>query len=101
MIPIDLAYACVERMARGLLIMLVIDKGAYPRDFPRGELATETERDGKMARVYWLDPKKVLVWMIKHGMIVARESSDWSGIVICHPSMEKANASDVHNACLN
>ena len=67
--PIEIANLAITAKLEGRQVYLVIPKGKTPRGFPRGKLASEICRNGRIERVLWFDPDKLLSWLIRNGLI--------------------------------
>ena len=70
MTPLQMALECSRAMSESSCAMFVIPKGKTPKDFPRGEVMNETERNGVVECAVFFDPEAVLAWLIKQEFIV-------------------------------
>lgn len=51
-------------------VILTIPRNLLPRDFPKGELLNETERNNTTERTYRFDCTRVINWLIHKELIV-------------------------------
>jgi hypothetical protein len=63
------AKACVDETS----LVLVIERGRYPRRFPRGEILNEHLEHGKPFRTYRFDAEAVLKWLLKNGAVTMKQ----------------------------
>ena len=70
MTPAQLATHAAKACADGTSLVLVIERGKYPRRFPRGELLNEHMEHGKPFRTYRFDAEVVLKWALKSGTVM-------------------------------
>lgn len=72
MTPSELRESCqktLDILDNGTLgVILVIPKGGYPRDFPKGELLCSRVRNNQVENTYSFNPKKVIDWLDKKGL---------------------------------
>ena len=70
MTPAQLATHAAKACADKTSLVLVIERGKYPRRFPRGELLNEHLEKGKPFRTYRFDAEVVLKWALKSGAVM-------------------------------
>ena len=71
MTPAQLAAHAAKACADETSLVLVIERGKYPRRFPRGEILNEHLKNGKPFRTYRFDAEVVLKWVLKSGAVMA------------------------------
>lgn len=83
MTPLEMVTVCLDGLAKDPLrdVLFVLPKGGTPKGFPRGELASELQRNGVIERAMWFKPLKVLEWLHKNGLIIIERTSDTSMVV--------------------
>ena len=69
--PLELAATAAQALAEpgSLGVVLTAPKGGLPKDFPRGELLNEMEREGRVQRTYHFEPSKVIAWLLRNKLL--------------------------------
>ena len=70
MTPAQLATNAANAYVNETALVLVIERGKYPRRFPRGEILNEHLENGKPFRTYRFDAEAVLAWVMRSGTVV-------------------------------
>ena len=73
MTPAQLATHAAQACADETSLVLVIERGKYPRRFPRGELLNEHLENGKPFRTYRFNAETVLKWVMRSGTVVMKQ----------------------------
>ncbi len=73
MTPAQLAAHAAKACADETSLVLVIERGKYPRRFPRGEIVNEHLENGKPFRTYRFDAEAVLKWLLKNGAVTMKQ----------------------------
>jgi hypothetical protein len=73
MTPAQLAAHAAKACAEGTSLVLVIERGKYPRRFPRGEILNEHIENGKPFRTYRFNAETVFKWALRGGTVMIGE----------------------------
>ncbi len=73
MTPAELAANAARACVEGTALVLVIERGKYPKRFPRGELLNEHLEHGKPFRTYRFNAETVLAWVMRSGTVVMKQ----------------------------
>ena len=73
MTPAQLAANAANAYVNETALVLVIERGKYPRRFPRGEILNEHLENGKPFRTYRFKAETVLKWVMRSGTVVMKQ----------------------------
>ncbi len=73
MTPAQLAANAANAYANETALVLVIERGKYPRRFPRGEILNEHLENGRPFRTYRFDAEAVLKWLLKNKAVTMKQ----------------------------
>lgn len=73
MTPAQLAANAAKAYENETSLVLVIERGKYPKRFPRGEILNEHLENGKPFRTYRFNAQAVLAWVLRSGTVAIKQ----------------------------